>query len=74
MGKIATDQINRIFIFSNYILKKKRECKFCENGLGHMTKVAAMPIYDKVFCRAQSPVILKHGICRIRDSSSTKFV
>ena len=25
----------------------KRECKFCENGLTHMTKMAAMPIYGK---------------------------
>ena len=25
----------------------KRERKFCENCLGHMTKLAAMPIYGK---------------------------
>ena len=40
----------------------QREPKFCENGLGHMTKVAAMPIIymAKLFCRTQSPMILKH--------------
>ena len=29
----------------------KEECKFCENGLTHMTKMAAMPIYGKIFSR-----------------------
>ena len=38
---------------------EKRECKFCENGLTHMNKMAAMPIYGKIFCRIQSPVFLK---------------
>ena len=50
----------------------KRACKFCENGLAHMTMVAAMPIYGKIFFRTQSPRILKMPCC-IRDSSSTKF-
>ena len=50
----------------------KRERKFCENGLAHMTMVAAMPIYGKIFCRTQSHMILKMP-CRIKDSSSTKF-
>ena len=50
----------------------KRERKFCENGLAHMTMVFAMPIYGIIFCRTQSPMILKMP-CRIRDSSSTKL-
>ena len=50
----------------------KRERKFCENGLTHMSKMADMPIYGKIFCRIQSPMILKMS-CHIRDSSSTKF-
>ena len=50
----------------------KRERKFCENGLAHMTMVAAMPIYGKIFCRIQSPMILKMPCCT-RDLSSTKF-
>ena len=25
--------------------------KFCLNGLGHMTKMAAMPIYSKMFLK-----------------------
>ena len=37
------------------------------NGLGHMTKVAAMPIYGKkhkkiFFSRGRSPMILKRGM------------
>ena len=50
----------------------KRERKFCENGLAHMTMVAAMTIYGKIFCRTQSHMILKMP-CRIKDSSSSKF-
>ena len=100
MGKTATNQINRRFIFlkkeiitgrclslprgyihayDNYFQKSftlkplgqskpnfmccllgKREPKFCNNGLGHMTKLAAMPIYGNIFGRTQSPMILKH--------------
>ena len=40
----------------------KRECKFCENGLTHMTKMAAMPIHGEIFSRIQSLMFLKHGI------------
>ena len=50
----------------------KRECKICENGLTHMTKMAAMLIYGKTFSRIQSPMFLKHGIPHKR-LSSTKF-
>ena len=50
----------------------KRERKFCENGLAHMTMVAAMTIYGKIFFRTQSHMILKMP-CRIKDSSSTQF-
>ena len=36
------------------------------NGPGHMTKMAAMPIYDKnpskIFSRTRSPMILKLGL------------
>ena len=33
------------------------------NGLGHMTKMAAMPIYGKkIFSRTRSPMIMKLGM------------
>ena len=41
--------------------------KVCINGLGHMTRMAATPIYDKkaliiFFSRTESPMILKLGM------------
>ena len=41
--------------------------KVCINGLGHMTKLAATPIYGKkylkhFFSRTRNPIILKHGM------------
>ena len=40
--------------------------KVCSNGLGHMTKMAAMPIHGKifkiVFSRTKSPMTLKLDI------------
>ena len=32
------------------------------NGLGHMTKIAATPIYDKNSYRTYSPMIMKLGM------------
>ena len=48
------------------------------NGPGHMTKMAAMPIYGKNFWKSSSPeleVLWSWNLaCSIRDSSSTKFI
>ena len=48
------------------------------NGLGHMTKMAAMPIYGKNFKKSSSPeleVLWSWNLaCSIGDSSSTKFI
>ena len=52
--------------------------KVCINGPGHMTKVAAMPIYGKNLGKSSSPepeVLWSWNLaCSIGDSSSTKFV
>ena len=45
----------------------KWEHKFCKNGLGNMTKMAAKPIYVQqplkfFFFRTQSPMVLKLGM------------
>ena len=32
-----------------------RQTKVCSNGLGHMTKIAAMPIYGKNLKKSSSP-------------------
>ena len=44
-----------------------RETKVCSNGPGHMTKMAAMPIYGKnvktiFFSRTKRPMTLKVGM------------
>ena len=48
------------------------------NGPGHMTKMAAMPIYGKNFWKSSSPeleVLWSWNLaCSIRDSSSTKSI
>ena len=49
--------------------------KVCSNGPGHMTKMAAMPIYGKnlkkIFSETKRPMTL---LCSIECSSTTKFV
>ena len=52
--------------------------KVCSNGSGHMTKMAAMPIYGKnhkkiFFSGTKRPMTLKLGVS-IGCSSTTKFV
>ena len=51
--------------------------KVCSPGLGHMTKMAAIAIYEKkslkIFSRTKRPMILKLGI-QHWCSSSIKFV
>ena len=48
------------------------------NGPGHMTKMAATPIYGKNFKKSSSPeleVLWSWNLaCSISDSSSTKFI
>ena len=47
------------------------------NGPGHMTKMAAMPIYDKNLLKSPpEPEVLWswNMACSIGDSSSTKFI
>ena len=48
------------------------------NGPGHMTKMAAMPIYGKNLLKSSSPepeVLWSWNLaCSIGDSSSTKFI
>ena len=56
----------------------KMGMKTCINELGHMTKMAAMPIYGKktlkiFFSRTNGLMALNMG-CSIRYSSSTKSV
>ena len=55
-----------------------RGTKCCSNGLGHMTKMAAMPIYGKNMKKFSS--LEPKGrwpwkfVCSIKCSSTTKFV
>ena len=52
--------------------------KICWNGHGHMTKMAAMPIYGKTFKKSSSPEPKGrwpwHLVCSIGYSSTTNFV
>ena len=55
---------------------KDRGMKDCSNGPGHMTKMAATPIYGKnplkiFFSRTRRPMDL---VCSIGDVWPTKFV
>ena len=53
-------QLNSNFIWR---LLRTRERKFCSNGPGHMTKMAATPIYGKnilkIFSRSRRPMTLR---------------
>ena len=52
--------------------------KVCSNGPGHMTKMAAMPIYGKNLKKSSSPEPKGRWpwilVCNIGCSSTTKFV
>ena len=52
--------------------------KSCSNGLGHMTNMAAMPIYGKNLKKSSSPEPLDRCpwnlVCSIVYGSTTKFV
>ena len=52
--------------------------KVCLNGPGHMTKIAAMPIYGKNLKKSSSPEPKGQWpwklVCSIGSSSTTKFV
>ena len=55
-----------------------RGTKVCSNGPGHMTKMAAMPIYGKNMKNSSSPEPKGRWpwkfVCSIKCSSTTKFV
>ena len=52
--------------------------KICSNGIGHMTKIAAVPIYGKNLKTSSSPEPKGRWpwnlVCSIGFSSTTKFV
>ena len=45
---------------------RDKEMKICERDAGHMTKMAAMPIYDKnpskIFTRTSGLIFIKLGM------------
>ena len=52
--------------------------KVCSRHLGHMTKMAATPIYDKTLQKSSSPEpagrFPRNLVCSIGVSSSSKFI
>ena len=54
------------------------EIKVCSNGPGHMTRMAAMPIYGKNVNKSSSPEAKDRWrwnlVCSIGCSSTTKFI
>ena len=71
LGKSKTNFMWRGSIFS-------WEGEVYINAPGHMTKMAAMPIYGKTFknpyLQNQLSYDLQNLACSIRDSNSTKFI
>ena len=49
-----------------------------ENGLGNMTKIAAMPIYGKIikkyFSLEPADWLPLNFVCSIKDTSTIKFI